>query len=207
MTAELTSAERDALLDIARSAIAGRLGIDAPQARPDVPIEGTQLDEPGACFVTLQREGRLLGCIGSMEPRRSLAADVAANAVAAAFADPRLPPITAADCPAMAIEISVLGPLEPLGVRSARELSEVLVPGRDGVLVSSPDHRGTFLPSVWVSLPRRDQFLRQLWRKAGLRPFEWPPDLAAYRYRTEQFGGAFAAADAVSPPNPQPPPP
>ena len=71
---------------------------------------------PGAAFVTLHRNGQLLGCIGSMEPRRSLAADVATHAFDAAFRDPRLPAVTADDWDHMDVEISVLGPLSVLDV-------------------------------------------------------------------------------------------
>lgn len=200
MTGALDQDERDALLDIARSAIAERLGLPTS---PATDLEAhPRLSAPGACFVSLHRDGRLLGCIGSMEPRRALAADVAANALAAAFADPRLPAVTAEDCRSMTVEISVLGPLDPLPAQSAQELGSTVVPGTDGVLISGPGHRGTFLPSVWASLPRREDFLRQLWRKAGLRPFDWPAGLVAFRYRTEQFGGRFATEDSAASPPP-----
>jgi hypothetical protein len=52
------------------------------------PPEG-RLAEDGAAFVTWKRDGRLRGCIGSVEAVRPLAEDVARNAVAALVHDPR----------------------------------------------------------------------------------------------------------------------
>lgn len=185
MSDELQATDQRQLLDIALGAIAARLtGLRTPSPATSA---SPALGRPGASFVTLERGTRLLGCIGTLEPRRPLAADVAANAVAAAFHDPRLPALTDADFEVCSLEVSVLGPTEPLAVASIDELRATLVPGVDGLLVESARHRGTFLPSVWRSLPEPEEFLAQLWRKAGLRAGHWPDDLRAHRYRTHEF--------------------
>ena len=72
------------LLELARAAIEGRT------ARP---AASAALTGPGATFVTLTRGGKLRGCIGSLEPWRPLVEDVRSNARAAAFRDPRFPPL------------------------------------------------------------------------------------------------------------------
>lgn len=184
----LDEPERRLLLDAAEDAIGARLrGLPAP-ALPHEAEVSSALREPRASFVTLRRGGRLLGCIGSLEPHQPLIEDVAANAVAAAFRDPRLPAVTTDDFEHMEIKISVLGDLAPLPARSPDELRRRVVAGVDGLVISSIQGRGTFLPSVWEQLPETEDFLAALWQKAGLRPGSWPRDLVVQRYRTAEFG-------------------
>ena len=186
--APLTDHERRWLLDLARSTV--RAALDGHgQVLPelgDVPTEA--LRRPGAAFVTLRRDGRLLGCIGSLEPTRPLAVDVAAHAYDAAFLDPRLPAVTDDDAAHMDVEISVLGPLTPMAVGSRAELEAELRPGVDGLWVASREGRATFLPSVWGQVGSPAEFCDLLWRKAGLRPGRWPADLAVDRYDVDEFG-------------------
>jgi AmmeMemoRadiSam system protein A len=183
----LSPTTRRWLLDLARSTVRSALdsgGLEMPD--PDtVPPEATG---PGAAFVTLRRDGRLLGCIGSIEPRRPLADDVAAHAYDAAFRDPRLPAVTLDDWEHMDVEVSVLGPLERLDVHDRAGLLAAIRPGLDGVLLTSREGRGTFLPSVWHQVGSPEEFLDLLWRKAGLRAGRWPSDLVVERYQVTEFG-------------------
>jgi AmmeMemoRadiSam system protein A len=173
----------DAALEAVRTTLATGERLDPPlRGLPDAAVA------EGASFVTLRRGERLLGCIGTIEPIRSLVVDVAHNAIAAAFDDPRLPPLTRDDFAHMSLKVSVLSPLEPLAVDSFDELRARVTPGSDGLLVVAGHHRGTFLPSVWDQVPALDEFLESLWRKAGLAPGRWPADLAVWRYRTDEFG-------------------
>jgi uncharacterized protein len=185
----LTATDERALLDAALGAIEQVLTTGSA-AEPDLRGVTGVLAEPGATFVTLTRQGALLGCIGTLHPHRPLLVDVAAHAVAAAFADPRLPAITPDDYCAMDLKVSVLSPLAPLAVRDLAELTAALTPGRDGILAASRRDQATFLPSVWAQLPDPDGFLTALWRKAGWRPGTWPADLRVSRYRTREFGDA-----------------
>jgi AmmeMemoRadiSam system protein A len=140
----------------------------------------------GACFVTLEGRAGLLGCIGSVEARRSLALDVAANARAAAFEDPRLPAVTVADWPDLTVKVSVLSELVPMAAGSFDEVVGWIRPGTDGVLLAAGGHRGTFLPSVWEKLPDPEVFLLQLMAKAGFDRSSWPPGVQAWRYTTAE---------------------
>jgi AmmeMemoRadiSam system protein A len=180
---------RSWLLDLARRTIDAALAGE-PTERPDPATIPSDAAGPGAAFVTLRRNGRLLGCIGSMVPTRSLAEDVAAHAYDAAFRDPRLPAITRRDAARMVVEISVLGPLQPVDAHSAEELLAALRPGVDGVLVSSRDGRATFLPAVWHQVLDGTEFLELLWRKAGFAPGSWPADLEVERYQVVEFDDA-----------------
>lgn len=168
-----------ALLAIARSSIEEELGVRAAAA-PMPP--GGVLAQPGATFVTLHRDGKLRGCIGSLEPRRALADDVHANARAAAFSDPRFPPLTRDELAAIEIEVSLLEPSRPLACADEAELLSRLRPGVDGLVLEHPAGRATFLPQVWASLPQPRDFVAALKRKAGLPADYWSPKLAFRRY-------------------------
>lgn len=151
------------------------LKIDAAQYPP-------LLQEQRACFVTLHRAEKLRGCIGSLDATRELVVDVSENAFSAAFRDPRFAPLFAAELVDLEIHISILSPLEPLSCDSDAALLRLIVPHRDGLVLDDGRRRGTFLPSVWDSLPQPEAFLHQLKQKAGLPDDCWSPALKVYRY-------------------------
>lgn len=165
------------LLPLARAAIAGRLDAEPPPAP-----RAAWLTEQGASFVTLTLNGALRGCIGSLIARRPLGEDVEANAVNAAFRDPRFNPLSAAELNSIIIEVSVLSTPTPLPVRSQTDLLKRLRPGVDGVILQAGWHRATFLPQVWEELPEAADFLAHLRRKAGLAPGYWGPDMRIETY-------------------------
>jgi AmmeMemoRadiSam system protein A len=176
------------LVQVAEDAI--RAVLEGRHWEPDPAQYPPVLRRPGACFVTLHDGDRLLGCMGTLDASRPLLATVADRAVQAAFADPRFPPITSDEFARAVVEVSVLGPLQPLDAGSVGELLETLEPGVDGLVVSAPGHGATFLPDVWEQLPEPADFVDALWRKAGLRPRTWPPGVRVSRYRTEAAVGA-----------------
>ncbi len=180
-------AQRDILLGVAAASIRHGLQRGEPLI-PETDEFPVALQRPGASFVTLTLNGRLRGCIGSLEALRPLVKDVAANAFAAAFSDPRFPTLSAAEYPLLELAISVLGPAEPMQFSSEADLIAQLRPGVDGlILEDGTGHRGTFLPSVWETLPQPAEFLRQLKLKAGLPPDYWSDNLRVSRYHTETF--------------------
>jgi hypothetical protein len=178
--------ERRVLLDLARSSISEGLarGIPLQVSVEDYP---EALQALRASFVTLQSAGELRGCIGHLEPMQPLVADVAENAFAAAFRDPRFPPLRAPELAELHIHISVLGLAEPMQFDSEADLLRQLRPGVDGLILEDGWARGTFLPSVWESLPEPAAFLAHLKRKAGLPISYWSNQLRVYRYTTESF--------------------
>jgi len=145
-----------------------------------------------ASFVTLKHAGNLRGCIGSLTPISSLVEDVARNAFAAAFRDPRFTQLSATELPDLEIGISILGPTEPVDFGSEAELLEMLRPGIDGLVLQDGRHRGTFLPTVWESLPEPADFLGHLKQKAGLPADYWSETLEIERYTTESFAATVA---------------
>lgn len=141
MTRATATPDEQALLNVAREAIAARL-----EGRTFVPphLPASFGDTPRAVFVTLrQPSGELRGCIGRLEPSRpSLAHEIAESAVSAALEDPRFPPVSRAELDALTVEISLLEPPEP-----ARGLQD-LDPKRYGVVVHSGHLRGVLLPDI-----------------------------------------------------------
>jgi len=183
----LDDAQRQTLLDLARASIRHGLAHDGP-----LPVEPGEFAPPlrqqRAVFVTLQRQGQLRGCIGHLEASQALVKDVADNAYAAAFRDPRFPPLAAAEFDDLEVHISILSPPETLPVVSEADLLNQIRPGIDGLILEEGTHRGTFLPSVWDSLPQPAQFLAHLKLKAGLSPAHWSDGIRMARYTTESFG-------------------
>jgi AmmeMemoRadiSam system protein A len=175
------------LLGLARQAISAALGVSPQGGVPATTVEGSWLAQPGASFVTLLQAADLRGCIGTLEPHRTLAEDVRSNAVAAALHDPRFPPLALGELARTTIEVSLLGPAESLTVASEGELAAVLRPGVDGLILALGYRRATFLPQVWTQLPDPGDFIRHLQHKAGLPSGRWPPGLAAWRYEVEKW--------------------
>lgn len=175
----LGEAERRALLDLARasivSAVNGGCGIDpGPLDLPDA----------SGVFVTIKRRGELRGCLGTLHNRAGLAREVARCAVDSAREDPRFTPVRPEELPELHLEISVLGPLEPIEPRS--DAFEI---GRHGLVVEERAHRGLLLPQVaieWGWTP--EQFLRQTCLKAGLPADAWQRGAQLYRFAAEVFG-------------------
>jgi len=155
---------------------------------PDVKELAPALARPGATFVTLERDGRLLGCIGTLRADRPLGISVAHCALGSAFDDPRLPPLTRDDYCVMYVKVSVLSEPAPVAAHSLAELAAVLEPRVDGVIVTRRGKQATFLPSVWEQLPGPDTFLAALWQKAGLPPGMWDAHVRVSTYTTVEIG-------------------
>jgi len=151
------------LLEIARAAIENNLTGKARQPRA-----APWLSQAGATFVTLTKNEELRGCIGSLQAGRALGEDVAQNAVAAAFHDPRFPAMSAAEWPQCRVEVSLLSTPKPMRFADEADLLAQIRPGEDGIILECDGRRATFLPQVWESIPDKRQFLAELARKAGL---------------------------------------
>jgi AmmeMemoRadiSam system protein A len=183
---EYSNEERKILLQLARDAIEYGLKHHA-QMQVDLKKYSAHLCESRACFVTLQIDKQLRGCIGSLEAHQSLIEDVAQNAYASAFGDPRFPSLTAEEFAKLSIHISVLSKPEPMHFDSEADLLRQIRSEIDGLILSDGPHKGTFLPSVWESLPDKKQFLAHLKMKAGLAPDYWSDTLQVERYTAESI--------------------
>lgn len=185
----LTKDDRNTLLNIARDSIRfalasrgkQRLGVDPNQYH-------AALQEHRATFVTINIHGELRGCIGSLEARQPLVTDIVHNAHAAAFSDPRFAPLSESEFTEIDLHISILTPATPMSFTSEQDLIRQLNPTIDGLILQDGISKGTFLPSVWESLPEPEQFFMHLKRKAGLPVDYWSESLQVYRYTTDSFG-------------------
>lgn len=186
-------AQQQSLLQLARRSI--EQGVQGSRGTsPDESLYAQPLREFRSSFVTLHRAGRLRGCIGNLAARRPLVQDVAENAYAAAFHDPRFAPVERFEVPQLHIHVSVLTPAEQLNVRSEAELLSMLQPGVDGLILEEGPYRSTFLPSVWEQLPDPRDFLHHLKLKAGLPADHWSKTLKVFRYGSCSFGETTATS-------------
>jgi AmmeMemoRadiSam system protein A len=181
-----------ALLRLARACIAGKFkGKDIKDIEAQIfnGISKDFLEKKRGVFVTLHKKGRLRGCIGNIEPVKTLVQGVRENAVSAAFKDSRFSPLALDELNQIDIEISILTQPEQLAYKGAKELLSSLAPGIDGVILEKDHHRATFLPQVWDQLPEPEEFLAQLCMKAGLSSSEWEKSgLKVYTYQVQSFG-------------------
>ena len=184
-TKALLARHGDALIRLAAASIEHGLATGKP-LQPDITQAASDLAQPGACFVTLKKNGQLRGCIGSPEAHRPLITDVAFNGFSAAFRDPRFPALTAAELPEVTLSISVLSPQIPMTVRNEADLLAQLRPGVDGLVIEDGARRALFLPSVWEQLPDKRAFLGHLKRKAGMAPDHWSNTFQARRFVAEE---------------------
>jgi uncharacterized protein len=172
----------DVLLALARAAIAREVGRPRP-----APEELAWLRELGACFITLTHETKLRGCIGTLQAHRPLGEDVKANAVAAAFRDPRFKPLAASEFDAIDVEISLLSALESVNFNDEADALRQLRSGIDGVVFQYGHHKSTFLPQVWKDLAEPADFMAHLKYKAGLPPDFWDHEVKLARYTVTKW--------------------
>lgn len=177
---------RQRMLQVARDAIIQPL-IGNNNLTLDLQHFPQVLRAPRATFVTLNINGQLRGCIGSLQANRPLILDVASNAQSATFKDPRFPQLTFDEFHQVDIHISVLSVPEEMHVTSKQDLISQIQPGIDGLIIEESGKRATYLPSVWQQLPTPDAFVQELHRKAGLSPDEWLETKKVSRYSTEEF--------------------
>ena len=177
------------LLDRARDTISNHLkGIKEKIDHTDDLKKESFVHEKQGCFVTLHKGGNLRGCIGTIEPVRSLLENVEENAVNAAFQDPRFPPLKPEELDQVEIEISVLTRPEKLEFSDYNDLISKLKSGVHGVILSKGWHRSTFLPQVWDQLPDPVTFLEHLCRKGGMAADCWKEgDIQVEVYEVEHF--------------------
>jgi uncharacterized protein len=178
--------EQELLLKLVDDAI--KYGIEHGKVMPVNPTDyPPHLAAPGACFVTLEIDGQLRGCIGSLIAHRPLVVDIAHNAFAAAFEDPRFDALTSEEYPRLTKHLSILSKPAPMSFTSEEDLLAQIRPNIDGLILSDNGYRGTFLPSVWEQLPEPKEFLQHLKMKAGLPPDYWSDTIKVERYTTEQM--------------------
>ncbi|MCK5483238.1 MAG: AmmeMemoRadiSam system protein A [Gemmatimonadetes bacterium] len=171
--------ERAELLALARRSVGRALdGLPEPEIEPALQA----LREPRAAFVTIRRvaTGRLRGCRGECPARSALPECVRRVSVSAALDDPRFPPVTRAELPALRFEISALTTPEPIQ-------PEDVVVGTHGLLLHGEAALGLLLPQVPAEQGwDRESFLDGLCYKAGVPAGAWrSPDMTLSAFEAE----------------------
>ncbi len=176
----LSREEKAFLLDFARKSIQAKLeGKDPPLFNDEYP----RLKEPRGAFVTLNKEGKLRGCIGIIAGIKPLYQIVQDVAIAAALNDPRFQPLTLEELPQITIEISVLSPL-----RKIKNIKKIKI-GQHGIYLKLGDAQGLLLPQVAVNNNwNRETFLEHTCLKAGLPRDAWKhPETEIFIFSAEIF--------------------
>ena len=180
----LTADHEQQLLTVAHKSIKYAL-----ENREKITFSLTDYPEPlrviRATFVTIKIDSALRGCIGTTTAISPLVISVSDNAHAAAFKDPRFPPLNSREFENICISISILTPAERIRFATERQLLDQLRPGIDGLIIEKGNRKATFLPAVWESLPVAEEFLIHLKQKAYINPDQLPDQ--AWRYQTVSF--------------------
>ena len=140
------------------------------------------LESFGACFVTLELNGSLRGCIGSIIPQSQLIVDLIKNSHNAAFADPRFPALTREEFEKVKISVSLLSLPTPIEFKNEDELLQQIRPNIDGIIIKDKNKQAVYLPSVWEQLSEKTMFLNSLKQKAGLPQNHFSHTFEAYRF-------------------------
>ena len=186
----ITEEQGQRLVNLARRTIAARLGTldEINKVVPDHDLADPAFQEKRGTFVTLKTKGQLRGCMGCLTPSETILQGIQRNAINAAFNDPRFPALTSIELDQAEIDISILTTPQELEYSGGNDLLEKLRPNIDGVIINKGLARSTFLPQVWDQLPKPEDFLAHLCKKAGLSPDEWTKgELGVSIYQVQYF--------------------
>ena len=139
---EKRRAEEDDLVRLARKSLETFVKTGEFALLPEKLPEEIKGRRAGA-FVSLKKDGKLRGCIGTIQPTQdSLAEEILYNAVSAGTKDPRFSPVREDELPELVYSVDVLGDPEPI---DSQELLDVR---RYGVIVQCGSRRGLLLPDL-----------------------------------------------------------
>ncbi len=190
----LTPEEKSLLLKLARNTIRAavttkpkEIELSAGEGEggvsvPDFVFISPRLGEKAGAFVSLHCYGELRGCMGTLAADESIKEVVEKMALAAAFDDPRFPPLTEEKLADLDIEISLLSSLVQVS-------PDEVLPGKHGLCLIRGSYRGVLLPQVATMYGwDRETFLNQTCIKAGLPEDAWhDPETTILVFTAEVF--------------------
>lgn len=183
----LSEEDKKLLLSLARETLDTYLK-DGKKPEVDGSKLGENLKQVQGCFVTLDSDGQLRGCIGHIIPQEELYNCVIDNAVNAAVNDHRFNPVTYEESKGLGIEVSVLTVPKKLSYDSPEDLLNKLRPMVDGVVIKSGWSQSTYLPQVWDAFPNKESFLSSLCMKGGAGSDCWRSTATeVYTYQANVF--------------------
>ena len=184
-TKQLTKHEQDFLIKLARETVEEYVK-NKKKPKVDEKELTPALKKVQGCFVTLNKNHNLRGCIGHILPKEELYKCIIDNAVNAAVNDHRFNPVTEDELNEIEIEISVLTVPQRLEFSSGEDLKSKLKPKIDGIVLKKGFYQSTYLPQVWEQLSDKELFLSSLCRKAGLSSECWK-DTSTQVYTYQAF--------------------
>ncbi len=148
--------------------VASGIIIDVPDVLP-----AEMADKRAGVFVSIKKQGKLRGCIGTIMPAcENIAAEIINNAISAGTGDPRFEPVEEDELDSLVYSVDVLGEAEP--VSSIDELDVK----RYGVIVRAGRRSGLLLPDLeGIDTPLEQVGIAL--QKAGIKPDE--------KYSMERF--------------------
>jgi AmmeMemoRadiSam system protein A len=176
----LKNDEKNQLHHIVRETIKSRLH---EKPLPEFTVDSKTLKEPRGAFVSLHKDGMLRGCIGHIKADRPLDETIKNMSLAAAFEDPRFPPLNREEFDQVDIEISVLTPFKKIS-----DIDEIEV-GKHGLYMKEGFYSGILLPQVATEYGwDRITFLEHTCTKAGLPKSAWKEkDTEIYVFSADVF--------------------
>ncbi|MBU4246288.1 MAG: AmmeMemoRadiSam system protein A [Nanoarchaeota archaeon] len=151
------------------------------------PIE---LDEKRGVFVTLKKNKELRGCVGFCGTRRKIIENLR-DAAIESCRDSRFLPICTDELPYIDFEVSILTEPRLIKSESSAELLKKIIPKKDGLIIECNGNGGLFLPQVWIELPEKEEFLRHLCLKTGLKTDAWKNGARIYKFNAEIIEGTL----------------
>lgn len=152
-------------------------------------VEGSYLkkfNEKQGCFVTINKNKQLRGCIGFPEPVLPLYEAIIQAAKSAAFEDPRFEPLKKKELSEIKFELSILTVPELIKVKKSEDyLNKIKIPG-DGLIINN---QGLLLPQVFTEYKSTlEQALQMTCQKANLSSDAWK-DLnnKIYKFQAQIF--------------------
>lgn len=134
--------QEDAYVKLARQSLETRVVKGLAMALPDT-LSPELLHTRAGVFVSIHKDGELRGCIGTISPtEKSIAKEIARNAVSAGCNDPRFEPVREEELPLLTYHVDVLG--QPESIRTESDLD----PKKYGVIVQNGSRRGLLLPDL-----------------------------------------------------------
>ncbi len=177
--------DNQVLLDIVKKSIKRKFDTSVEINKEKLINDFPQLQNDAATFVTLNLDGKLRGCIGSLQAYRSLIDDLISNAYAAAFEDPRFLELTLEEFEKVDIQISILTTPIEVEYIDVNDLKSKIKPNIHGVILQHDGRKSTFLPQVWEQLPTFEEFFSQLIYKGSFENscFDYHPKVFTYEVK------------------------
>jgi len=147
-----------------------------------------KFSEKRGVFVTLKNNGKLRGCIGYTEPVFELRDAIVRAAKAAAFQDPRFPPLQEQEVEDITVEVSILTLPELISGSKDKYVEKIEI-GKHGLIIRKGYFSGLLLPQVFLEYDATSlQALEMTCQKAGLDKNAWrEKDAKIYTFSAQIF--------------------